>query len=226
MRKTFAVLLLLTFFVACSAVEPGEQKINNNPLIESITYAKDSMARMDNEFICKASDVDDDKLEYLWSDSHGNLVGKGQSIIWTSPDNMGNYSITLKVLDNKGGEAHQMIDMRVLTNADGSSAAPVTLLMQFPSDKVVTDNRTVKVGTVTRIDCILEYVDINALTYTWNANGGKMKGKGLEEKICRTVFWTAPPETRLYHVTVDIMDGEGRTAQGCITFDVFCCPRN
>jgi hypothetical protein len=225
MLKTIVTLLVITLFAACSGGKPDVQKANRAPVIESITYAKDSMAKMDNDIVCRASDADGDSLEYQWSDSMGNSIGKGPAILWVSPDTMGNYSVTLKVSDTKGGEASQVFDIRVLNNADGSSAAPVNLLIKLPSDKIVADNRTVKVGTVTRVNCNLDNIDSKKLTYTWNVSGGNIKGEGKKEPR-GTAFWTAPPATGLYDVTVDINDEEGHTARGLVTFDVFCCPRN
>jgi hypothetical protein len=186
----------------------------------------DVMALADNEMACQANDPDGDSLQYEWSTGNGKIIGTGPRMMWVSPDTMGNYDVTARVYDGKGGEAKQTVSIRVLTNADGTTAQPITLKIFLPSTEIVSENRTTKVGTATKITCAVDNAAGKKLSYEWSVSGGKLKDKGIEEKTCSVVFWTAPPLTQEYTVTVLAKDEQGNEAQGRVIFDVFCCPRN
>jgi len=211
---------------ACSGIAEPVQKQNNTPVIGQVIYSKDSMASADNTIICQASDADGDELQYKWSTDSGRIDGVGASVTWISPDVMGNYIVTVSVTDGKGGEVAQDANIRVLNNADGTTMPPITLNMILPSEDVVSEKVTVKVGTATRIICATEVSADGKLTYEWSADGGKLQIQGQDERMSATACWTAPANTKEYLVTVTVSDEKGNQAKGHIIFDVFCCPRN
>jgi len=198
---------------------------NNTPVIESVIYTADVWALADNEMVCRASDPDGDDLQYEWSTDKGK-IGSGARIVWVSPDTMGTYDVGVKVSDGKGGEVIRTVSVRVLTNADGTTASPVTLRLLLNSSEVVSENRTVKVGTATKITCAVDDTTGKKLSYEWTVSGGKLKGNGIDEKKCSVAVWTAPALTQVYIVTVIVKDEQGNQARGNVMFDVFCCPRN
>jgi len=210
----------------CNIIKPPPAVPNNAPVIESVTCTSDVWALAENEMVCQASDPDGDSLQYEWSTGDGKIIGSGPRMTWVSPDTMGTYDVAVRVSDGKGGEAKETVSIRVLTNADGTTAQPVTLKMASGSSEVVSENRTVKVGTATKITCIIDNAAGKKLSYEWSASGGKMRGTGSEGKTCTVVFWTAPALTQVYTVTVTASDEQGNEMQGRINFDVFCCPRN
>jgi hypothetical protein len=223
----FAVSLLSALLISgCNIINISKPAPNNNPVIESVTCTNDVMALADNEMVCQASDPDSDNLQYEWSSGNGKIIGTGARMMWVSPDTMGNYDVTARVYDGKGGEAKQTVSIRVLTNADGTTAPPINLKIFLPSTEVVSENRTTKVGTATKITCSIDNAAGKKLSYEWTASGGKLKGTGIDEKTCTVVFWTAPALTQVYTVTVAVRDELGNEAQGRVMFDVFCCPRN
>ncbi|MCX6005654.1 MAG: hypothetical protein NTZ34_00100 [Chloroflexi bacterium] len=224
--KYIATLLTVLVITACSSPSISTSKPNNSPTIENISYAKDSMATIDNQIVCRASDPDGDSLTYEWSTDGGQITGNGPSALWIAPGTMGNYKISVVVKDGKEGETMKSVDIRVLNNADGTSTLPITLSMRLPSSDIVSENVSVKVGTVTKVSCAIENAAGKKINYSWSATGGKMKGKGLEDQSCTTVNWTAPPNTILYTLTVIATDSDGNQTQGNVIFDVFCCPRN
>ena len=77
---------------------------------------------------CTASDQDGDSLAYIWSRNEGEgtfspnyeysqlTVTNGKEIIWVSPFDEGEYTISCKVIDNYGGE-----DVKDITINVGSS---------------------------------------------------------------------------------------------------------
>jgi len=226
MIKRIVTLLVVLLITACGSPSISTTKPNNSPTIEAISYAKDSMAIADNEIVCRASDPDGDNLLYEWSADGGQITATGPNALWIAPGVMGNYKVSVTVKDEKGGKAIEEVDIRVLTNADGTTAQPITLKIFFPSTDIVSENRTTKVGTATKITCAVDNAAGKKLSYEWSASGGKLKGNGIDEKTCTVVFWTAPALTQIYTVTVAVRDEQGNETQGLVTFDVFCCPRN
>ncbi len=103
---------------------------------------------------------------------------------------------------------------------------PIILKMRMPSEDIVSENTTVKVGTMTKVSCAIENSAGKKISYSWAATGGKIKGKGLEDGTCTFVYWTAPPEVRIYDLSITARDADGNEAQGKVSFDIFCCPRN
>jgi hypothetical protein len=217
---------LIVMGTACSGIAEPVQKQNSIPVIGQVVYSKYSLESADNTIICQASDADGDELQYKWSADSGRIDGGGASITWISPEVMGNYIVTVSVTDGKGGEAAQDANIRVLNNADGTTMLPITLKMTLPSEDVVSEKVTVKVGTATRIICATEKPSDGKLTYEWSADGGKLQIKGQDEKSSAAACWTAPANTKEYLVTVIVNDEKGNHAQGQVIFDVFCCPRN
>jgi hypothetical protein len=210
----------------CNLIKASCAAPNNAPVIESVTCTSDVWALAENEMVCQASDPDGDSLQYEWSTAEGRIIGSGPRAMWVSPDTMGTYDVWVKVSDGKGGEAKQSVSIRVLTNADGTTAQPIILKILFPSTDIVSENRTTKVGTATKITCTVDNAAGKKLTYEWSASGGKMKGTGMDEKTCAVVTWTAPALTQVYTVNVAVRDEQGNEARGQVVFDVFCCPRN
>ena len=226
MIKRIVTLLVVLLITACGSPSISTTKPNNSPTIEAISYAKDSMAIADNEIVCRASDPDGDNLLYEWSADGGQITATGPNALWIAPGVMGNYKVSVTVKDEKGGKAIEEVDIRVLTNADGTTAQPITLKIFFPSTEIVSENRTTKVGTATKITCAVDNAAGKKLSYEWSASGGKLKGKDIADKTCAVVFWTAPALTQIYTVNVVAKDEQGNEAQGQVLFDVFCCPRN
>jgi len=225
--QVFTIGLLTALLLSsCNFINIPGAAPNTAPLIESVTCTKDVFALAENEMICQASDPDGDSLQYEWSTGNGNIIGTGARMMWVSPDTMGTYDVEVRVFDGKGGEVKQAVSIRVLTNADGTTAQPITLKMSLDSPELVSENSTVKVGTATKITCTVDNAAGKKLSYEWSASGGKMKGTGMDEKTCAVVFWTAPALTQVYTVNVAVRDEQGNEARGQVMFDVFCCPRN
>jgi hypothetical protein len=225
--QIFVFALLITVLLSgCNLIKASCAAPNNAPVIESVTCTSDVWALAENEMVCQASDPDGDSLQYEWSTAEGRIIGSGPRTMWVSPDTMGTYDVWVKVSDGKGGEVKQSVSIRVLTNADGTTAQPIILKILFPSTDIVSENRTTKVGTATKITCAVDNAAGMKLTYEWSASGGKMKGTGMDEKTCAVVTWTAPALTQVYTVNVAVRDEQGNEARGQVVFDVFCCPRN
>jgi hypothetical protein len=68
-------------------------------------------AKMEVE--CTACDPDCDMLTYRWEATGGEIEGDGPSILWISPDETGIFTITVRVIDSRGGVAQQSLDIEV-----------------------------------------------------------------------------------------------------------------
>ena len=107
---TFLVLSLSFFQWDC---------VGNNtpPSIESIIASADSVAAGGSLLlICKATDEEDKKLNYLWDCSLGsiNSPNENDSATWIAPDETGFFSISCEVSDNDNGSTIKTIDLKVL----------------------------------------------------------------------------------------------------------------
>lgn len=63
---------------------------------------------------CIADDPDDDKLNYLWKATGGKIVGAGNTVGWIAPNVNGEYTVTVIVIDGRGGQAEESITLTVL----------------------------------------------------------------------------------------------------------------
>ena len=64
-------------------------------------------------FDCIAYDHDGDELTYQWTATGGEIKGEGPFVSWVAPDELGTYTITVQVSDDKGGEAEESLDIEV-----------------------------------------------------------------------------------------------------------------
>ena len=62
---------------------------------------------------CLAYDPDGDELIYQWTATGGEITGEGPFVSWVAPDELGTYTITVQVSDDKGGEAEESLDIEV-----------------------------------------------------------------------------------------------------------------
>ena len=220
--------ILLSMQLACiqpqSAVPSAANQQNNAPVIENLTYAKDVFSNSENEMICRASDADGDNLTYQWTCEAGSIKGDGMNVLWMPPGKLGTYSVNVVIFDSRGGEAKETINIRVLTNADGTATPTIDLSLKLgEAQPVVIDKQRARIWTTTDIVCAVENAGGHELTYTWSANGGKITGKGVQEGKANRIGWTAPGVQTDSVIDVKIADEQGREAKGQVNIHVFCC---
>jgi len=110
--------LIAVAFISCSQAPAATTQVSNTPVnsapvIEDVAYVQDVDSKSDIEISCKAGDRDGDPLSYEWLAQAGYLKGEGATVNWTAPDNNGEYTITVKVDDGKGGTANRSIVIKV-----------------------------------------------------------------------------------------------------------------
>ena len=89
--------------------------VNHSPVIESLTADQTLVLFGKSTTItCVASDPDGDRITYLWTAADGEISGEGSEVVWTAPDECGDYvAITVSVIDDRGGEVSREIQIWV-----------------------------------------------------------------------------------------------------------------
>lgn len=214
------------FTSACSSTStaPEIPPENNNPIITKIEYTKDVFNGAETDLHCLAEDSDGDPLTYTWKAEKGSVSGSGSRVSWLPPADLGIYSVKVTVKDPRGGDASETIEIRVLTNADGTATPNVILKLKLGQtpDQVVVKSR-VRAYFTTEIYCVVEKAGSDNLRYSWSSAGGKLKANDLEDGTAYKVGWIAPGIAGNYTVSVTIADDLNNVAKGEVNFEVFCC---
>ena len=178
---------------------------NQLPVISSLTADEEQVSPSGNcQVRCVASDPDGDELSYTWSASGGNISGEGAIATWIAPDEVGAYTIIVKVTDGRGGEATAQVTTDVVVNHP-----PVI-------DGLVAEALEVRRATPCVIECIASDLDGDELSYTWSASRGNIRGEGA------VVTWVAPNTYGTYTITVTVTDARGDEATESISIVVSC----
>jgi len=170
---------------------------------------------------CEASDPDNDSLSYEWLASGGNITGKGDTVTWVAPEDIGNYTITVVVTDEFGGEGSASLSIKVAFNK-----LPIIKNLTVTAKHIYEQKYLAKIpggykvgkGISYEIKCTASDPDGDELFYEWSTDGGSISGKGA------TVTFTAPgwstegiePLT----VTITVSDSNGGTTTDSIAFTV------
>ncbi len=166
---------------------------NHAPTIDSLAAGR--MRANRGEFIvieCQATDADGDSLTYSWSATGGELYGAGPVITWGAPLELGTYTITVDVLDDKGGQASGRLTLDVAYNH-----SPII-------ESLTAEQTTVIFGNSTAITCVASDEDGDRLAYLWTAEAGEISGEGPD------VIWTAPDACgELVPIVVTVIDDRG-----------------
>jgi hypothetical protein len=145
----------------------------------------------------QASDPDDDPLSYLWTADSGVVQGSGADVNWNSEGSApGSYMVNLRVVDGRGGVA----DCSAMVQVE----APVN---HVPTLSCVADPSVVSVGNPVSITTTANDPDSDPLTFSWDANGGKIVGSGAA-----VTFDSSGLTGGKYTVTGHVNDGRGGMA--------------
>ena len=144
-----------------------------------------------------ASDPDNDPLTYAWSANGGRVDGTGPQVRWLSEGTAaGTYTVSVRVDDGRGGTASCSADIRV----DPKPNRPPTISCSANPTSVFAGERSA-------ITCIGNDPDGDPLTYTWQANSGRITGNGAAGD-----FDTTGLSPGTYTITTRVDDGRGGAA--------------
>ena len=168
---------------------------------------------------CIASDSDGDELSYEWSKSGGNITGTGSEVIWTAPEEVGMYDITVVVTNSQGRKDTESM---ALFASNGPPPIIEDLIVTAKGHEYLKKMTTRYQAAKTKeydIECIASDTDgeLGELAYAWSCDGGDISGEGS------MITWTAPNTAGDVTVTVKVLDGAGNWVRKTIVFKVVQC---
>ena len=202
-RKGYVVIAVIVVAAVLLAILLDAMLANHLPAITSLEAAPERVLPAGScQIMCNATDRDGDELSYNWSAIGGEINGEGATVIWTAPNSVGFYDVTVNVTDGRGGEAMKKITIEARTNKPPE-------INSLTADAVWT----LRSGSL-NVTCDATDPDGDELSYEWVTDGGNITGTGTE------VVWTAPAEVGIYYVTVSVTDNHGSSATDSLSISV------
>jgi hypothetical protein len=231
-RFIMAIMAAALMLTACAAPAPVVKVPPTpalpavpQPEIRDILGLREWNPNVENTLLCASREPDGNLLTYTWTAENGTIKGEGQKVIWVPPGEVGEYEITVKVSNGKGGEASFSKHFAVVAPEPPPVDKTIYLKMTPPSTSVATGSAIVNGLSTPEIQCVIPDRDPSEFTYTWAANAGKLMADGLNEGKASRVGWIAPNQAGQYLVGVLVTDNSGNKAIGEVTFEVICCGR-
>jgi hypothetical protein len=190
---------------------------NRRPVITSLEAEAEWAAPLGSiQVTCIASDFNDDELSYEWSTTGGNITGTGPEVIWTAPEEVGMYDITVVVDDGQGENATGSIE---LIASNGPPPIIEDLIVTAEHKYLKEAPIGYKVGKAQEyyIECIASSNTSGELVYEWSCDGGEISGEGS------MIVWTAPDTSCDVTVKVKVFDSLGNWVRKSIFFEVVTC---
>jgi len=194
-----------------------EVRANRPPTINSLEADADWTLPLGSlNVICDASDPDDDELSYEWSATGGDITGTGPEVVWTAPQYVGRYDITVVVTDGYGRSDTKKLCTSVVTGEPPNIEA---LLVTAEHCYLKTYSWGYKVGKEQEYQIECTVTDLGSeLLYDWSCEHGTISGGGS------VITWTAPDEyLETTEVTVAVSDIAGNMACKSVVFEVVSC---
>jgi hypothetical protein len=168
------------------------------------------------QLTCIASDPDGEGLSYEWIATGGDISGTGAVAIWTAPEEVGMYDITVVVDDGHNGKDTAFL---TLTASNGPPPSIQNLVITAKEPKYLkTASTGYKVGKTKEyyIECIASSTS-GDLVYEWSCNGGNISGVGS------LITWVAPDTSGYVTVTARVFDDVGNWVRRNVVFEVVDC---
>jgi hypothetical protein len=191
-------------------------RANQPPYISSLVADADWTTLSGSlQVTCNATDPDGDELSYEWSTSGGSITGTGAEIIWTAPEEVGIYHVTVVVADGHGEEDTRLV---YLSAATGIPPTIEDLIVTAEHQYLKETTTGYKVGKTQEyyIECIASNTS-GKLIYEWSCTDGEISGEGS------LITWTAPDTEGDVTVTVAVTDVVDNTVSKSIILNVVPC---
>ena len=175
------------------------------PVITSLEAEAEWVVPLDGlQVTCNASDPDG-----------GRNTGTGTEVIWTAPEEVGMYGITVVVEDSQDRKGTESI---VLIASNGPPPVIEDLIVTAEHEYLKETATGYKVAKTYdyHIECIALNIS-GELIYEWSCDSGEISGEGS------LITWTAPDIERDVTVTVKVLDDIGNWVRKSITLDVVDC---
>jgi len=169
---------------------------------------------------CTASDPEDDGLSYEWSTTGGDISGTGPEVVWTAPQGVGAYNITVVVRDGYGQEDTRLV---ILSAATGTPPTIEDLIVNA-DHKYLRENGTgydYKVGKEQKydIECTVSDPSVG-VSYDWLCDGGAISEISEDGSM---ITWTAPDTEVDVTVTVVVTDVADNSVSQSTILNVVRC---
>jgi hypothetical protein len=190
---------------------------NRLPIITSLEAEAEWIAPSGSvQMTCTASDPDGDKLSYEWITTGGDISGTGAVAIWTAPEEVGMYDITVVVDDGHDGKDTAFLTL-IASNGPPPSIEKLVVTAKEPK-YLKTTSTGYKVGKTKEyyIECIASGTN-GELVYKWSCNGGEISGAGS------SITWTAPDTSGYVTVTAKVFDDAANWVRKNVVFEVVDC---
>jgi len=213
-KRFLAIMVTVAVVVLLLASSCNSQR----PVITSLEAEAEWTAPLDSlQVTCNASAPDGDELSYEWSTTGGNITSTGPEVIWTAPEEVGMYDITVVVEDGQGREDTESL---VLIASNGPPPIIEDLIVTAEHQylkKITTVYKVLKMMEY-YIECIASSTN-GELVYEWSCDDGEISGEGS------MITWTAPnTEVEVdVTVTVKVFDGIDNWVRESVAFEVVPC---
>jgi len=164
---------------------------------------------------CTASSPDGGELSYEWSTTGGNITGTGPEVIWTAPEEVGMYDITVVVTDAQSRQSTESIALIASNGTPPTIENLIVTAIGHPYLKKTTTGYKVGKTYEYSIECVAS--DTGELVYEWSCTGGNISGEGS------LITWTAPNTEGYVTVTVKVFDEVDNWVRESILFQVVRC---
>jgi hypothetical protein len=193
------------------------------PIITSLQAEREIVPNLGScQVECVASDPEGGELNYEWQASGGNISSEGAIATWVAPEETGNYTVTVVVTNELGGESSASLSIRVVFN-NPPIIENLIVTAEHKYLKKISGGYKIGKGKSYEIECIASDPDGDELFYEWSTYeestgiAGTVPGEGP------VVTWTAPPRAGKVTVTVTVSDSNGGAATDSIAFTVVSC---
>jgi len=216
-KKRFLVITLIVVAAVLLTSSSCTTSANRRPTIASLEAEAEWTAPSGSiQATCSASDPDGDTLSYEWITTGGDISGTGAVTVWTAPEEVGMYDITIVVDDGHDGKDTKSL---TLIASNGPPPSIQNLIVTAKEPKYLKTTSTgYKVGKTKEyyIECIASGTN-GELVYEWSCNGGEISG------AASSITWTAPDTSTDVTVSAKVFDGVGNWVRKSVVFEVVSC---
>jgi hypothetical protein len=190
---------------------------NRLPIITNLEAEAEWIAPSGSvQLTCAASDPDGDGLNYEWITTGGDISGTGATAVWTAPEEVGMYDITVLVDDGHDGKDTAFL---TLIASNGPPPSIQNLIVTAKEPKYLKTTSTgYKVGKTKEyyIECVASAMS-DDVVYEWSCNGGNISGTDS------LITWVAPDTSGYVTVTAKVFDDVGNWVRKNVVFEVVDC---
>jgi len=211
-KRFLAIMVTLVIVVLLLASSCDSQR----PVITNLEAQAEWIAPLGSlQVTCNASDPDGDELSYEWATTGGNITGTGSQVIWTAPEEVGMYDITVVVEDSQGRKDTTSIAL-IASNGPPPTIEDLIVTAEHEYLKETATGYKVAKTYDYHIECIALNIS-GELVYEWSCDGGEISGEGS------LITWTAPDLESDVTATAKVLDDIGNWVRKSITLEVVDC---